>query len=188
MSSAFGRELLELGEPAGEHGPHRLGLRREAEEAVSFSELEVLVAAADDPRRLEAELGNAERQRPERVISIDEELRARTRARTRETVEVGNDAGSLEQHRGDEDRGRALVELGCHPLGQRLRRLGRESHDLEPRLRQPGELPTQRVELAVGRDQPGTRAGDRARRGSASPARACSPRARSRRLDRRAAA
>ena len=44
-------QLLELGEPARDRRAQLVGLRRQPQEAVALAELEVLVAAADDPGR-----------------------------------------------------------------------------------------------------------------------------------------
>ena len=66
-----------------------------------------------------------EGQRAERVIAVDEQLGARSGAGPRELVEPGDDPRRLEEHRGDEHRGGALVDGGGEALGQRVRRVGR---------------------------------------------------------------
>jgi hypothetical protein len=50
----LGVQLVELRVPARDRRPQFVGLRGQAQEAVPLAELEILVAAADDPRPLEA--------------------------------------------------------------------------------------------------------------------------------------
>ena len=127
-----GVQLVELRVPARDRGPQLVGLGRQAQEAVALAELEVLVAAADDPGPLEAR--DRERQAAERVVGVDEQLGARVRTRLRQRRQLGDDARVLEEHGRDEHRARAR-SLGGEPLGERLHRPGREPDDLEPLLR-----------------------------------------------------
>ena len=147
-------QRAELRVPAGDRGAEVLGVRGQAQEAVALPELQVLVAAADHPGRPEPQLVEGEGDRAQRVVGVDDELRARTRARARESLEASDDVPGLEEHRGDEHGARALVDRAGQALGQRVRRLRRQADDLEPGFVEPRQLAAQRVELAVGGDEP----------------------------------
>ena len=88
------------------------------------------------------------------MVGVDEELGADVRARPREPPRCGTIRPVSKSTAETSDGARALVDRRRHPLGQRLGRLGGQALDLEPLLGQPRELAAQRVELAVGRDEP----------------------------------
>ena len=151
------REVVELGEPAGDDGAGVVAVRGDAQEGVALAELQVLVAAAGDPRPVQPELVDRERQGAEGVVGVDEQVGAVALAGRDECVEVGHDAAVGEQDRRDADEGRAVVHLGGHPLGEGAQRLDGDPDHLEAHLGQAVGLPAQRVELAGGDDQPGPR-------------------------------
>ena len=92
-----GVQLVELRVPARDRGPQLVRLGRQAQEAVALAELEVLVAAADDPGALEAR--DRERQAAERVVRVDEQLGACARTRLGQRRQPGDDPRVLEEHR-----------------------------------------------------------------------------------------
>ena len=77
------------------------------QEAVALAELEVLVAAADHPRRRR----RAEGQRAERVVGVDDEVGAARGAHLGQSVELRDDPRVLEEHRRHQHRGGAVVGL-----------------------------------------------------------------------------
>src|SRR4029079_2999954 len=98
--------LVELREPTGDRGAQLVRLGRQPQKAVALAELEVLVAAADDPGPLEAFGG--ERQAAERGGKLDEPLPAVLLAGLRQSREPREDALVLEEHGRDEPRARPI--------------------------------------------------------------------------------
>jgi hypothetical protein len=149
----LGRQLLELGEPARVDGSHLFRLRRQPQEAVALTELEVLVAAANDPGVLEPVLRDREGNCSQCVVDIDEKLGATLRAGPDELVQTGDDVRGLEEDSRDEHGARPLADGSRHPRGECLDRIHLEAHDVQALLTQACELAPQRVELALRGDE-----------------------------------
>ncbi len=148
------RQIRELGEPAGDHRA-QIAARRDPQEAVALAELHVLVAAAHHPGALEPLVGQRPRDHVERVVGVDQQLRTVTSRHRRQRLQAGHDARVPEQHARDRHQARAVVDAVGEPAGQRVERVGRHLHQLDPLFSQPVELAAQRVELTVGGDDAG---------------------------------
>jgi hypothetical protein len=127
---------------------------RRAEEAVAFTELAVLVAAAHQKSAPETERRNVEGYGAERVIGVDEERHPASCGTGRERVETSRDTSGVEEDGRDDDEGGTVIGGGQEPLTHRLGGERRDSNELDPLLSEPFELPAHRVKLAIGRDDP----------------------------------
>jgi len=87
------------------------------------------------------------------VICVHQQLGADALARRVDLAQPGRDVPITEKHRGHHHGGGAVVYQGPQALGDRGRGGVGNPHDLDPLLRQTIELASQRVELAIGRDE-----------------------------------
>ena len=87
----------ELGEPSGQNGPQPAA-PGEAQEAVPFPQLAVLVPASHHERVLEPHLHHRERDRVERVVGVHEQLRTHPPAGLRQLAQSIHNAGIPIKH------------------------------------------------------------------------------------------
>src|SRR5262249_19176275 len=119
------------------------------------TELQVLVAAANHPRRLQARRGQRERYDAESVVSINKQFGASAFTRGSKLVETGDDARRLEQDRRYKHRGGAVIDSGSAACGGGVGRRRGQPHQFDAFLGETGKLAAKGVELAIGCDQPG---------------------------------
>jgi len=90
-------ERVEFGEPSGDHRLQS-AVTGDAQEAVAFAQLAILVAAADYERLRQPVSPEREWHDAERVIGVHQQLRAHAAARREHVGEVRHDVGVLVQY------------------------------------------------------------------------------------------
>ena len=104
-------------------------------------------------------LGQRDRHHVERVVGVHQQRGSRGAGSSRRPGRVRGAIRPLSKNTsGDQGRRGAVVHRRRQPLGDALERRLRYPHHLEALLGEPIELAADRVELAVGGDQPRPRA------------------------------
>ena len=141
----------------------RIGRRRaairHAQEAVALAELAVLVAAAGDERAVQSHRRDVERHDVEMVIGVDQQLGAMRRACRRHAIESGTIAAVSKS---TDDTSTASVRSFtalASAIGQRVHRMRGDLRHLDAFVGESIHLTADRVELAVGGDEPLTAGG-----------------------------
>ena len=164
-------ESVELREPP-RHDRSKLAAGRHAQKAIPLAELAIFVAASHDERIVERFRRDGEGDDVEGVVRVDEERRPHAAAAVHHLPEPRHDVRVRVEDRRDHGDRRALVDGGRDPFGDRAGGRARHLDELDALFGEARELPAERVELGVGRDDAGPIA-ERQRREQANDEESC---------------